>query len=124
MLLFAAPHRSLGLALTHSFSSGPTLPGTYADATYTILPGSAANSTHWTLNVLAKGVSSWANGKLDPASTATNLAYASSINAPATPADPASRFGIHQARGKWSQDLSSAKIANFDALVQKATGGK
>ncbi len=104
--------------------SGHTLPTTYADATYTILPGSASNTTHWTLNVLAKGVSSWDGGKLDPASTATNLAFGSSINAPATPADPASRFGIHQARGKWSHDLSSAKIANFDSLVQKLAGGK
>ncbi len=104
--------------------SGHTLPQTYANATYTVLPGSTVNATHWTINVLAKGVSSWTNGKLDPSSTATNLGYASSINAPATPADPASRFGIHQSRGKWSHDLSSAKIANFDALVQKASGGK
>ncbi|KAH8885314.1 CBD9-like protein [Thozetella sp. PMI_491] len=104
------------------WAAGHTLPTVYASANYTVLPGSVVNATHWTLNVLAKGVSSWTNGKLDPASTATNLAYGSSINPPTTPADPASRFGIHQSKGKWSHDLNGSKIANFDALVQKAAG--
>lgn len=69
------------------------------------------------------GCSSWADasGKtvnLDPTSKAVSFAYASSGTAPAEPANNASRFGIHNAKGKWSHDLSSAKVADFASLVQ------
>ncbi|KAK0614844.1 hypothetical protein B0T17DRAFT_497853 [Bombardia bombarda] len=104
-------------------ASSRTYPQPYTGATYTVLPGSAANSTHWTLNALAKGVSSWSTTKLDPASTAVSFAYAQSAAAPAEPANNASRFSIHQTRGKWSHDLSSAKLANFTSQVAKASGG-
>ncbi|KAK3387921.1 hypothetical protein B0H63DRAFT_559355 [Podospora didyma] len=109
--------------VTSRSASARTYPTAYAAANYTILPGSVANTTHWTLNALAKGVSSWGTTKLDPESKAVSFAYAQSSTAPSTPADPNSRFGIHNTRGKWSHDLSSAKLANFTALVQKAQGG-
>jgi hypothetical protein len=102
-------------------SSARTYPTPYTGATYTVLPGSVANSTHWTLNVLAKGVSSWATTQLNPASTAVSFAYAQSASPPVEPANNASRFSIHNTRGKWSHDLSSAKLANFAELVQKAS---
>ncbi|KAK3935149.1 cellobiose dehydrogenase [Diplogelasinospora grovesii] len=101
-----------------------TYPTAYPDATYTVLPGSTSNSTHWTLNALAKGVSSWGTTKLDPAATAVSLAYAQSAQAPSEPANNASRFSIHQTKAKFSVDLSSCKIANFTALVQKASSAK
>ncbi|GAB1313709.1 Cellobiose dehydrogenase cytochrome domain-containing protein [Madurella fahalii] len=102
-------------------ASARTYPTPYTGATYTVLPGSTANSTHWTLNVLAKGVSSWGNTNLDPSSTAVPFAYAQSAAPPTEPANNASRFSIHNTRGKWSHDLSNAKLANFTELVQRAS---
>lgn len=40
-------------------------------------------------------------------------------NPPADPANNASRFGIHSGKGKWSHDLTTAKLADFDSLVAK-----
>jgi len=78
-----------------------------------------ANSTHWTLTVLARGVSAWGSTKLDP-SAVVPLAYAQAASPPTDPANNASRFSIHNTRGKWSHDLNAAKIANFAELVKKA----
>ena len=107
----------------HSTTSSRTYPTAYTGATYTVLPGSTANSTHWTLNVLAKGVSSWSSTKLNPSSS-VSFAYAQSASPPTEPANNASRFSIHNSRGKWSHDLNNAKIANFTELVQKAASAK
>ncbi|EAQ87070.1 hypothetical protein CHGG_08323 [Chaetomium globosum CBS 148.51] len=80
---------------------------------------STANTTHWTLTVLAKGVSSWGSTNLNPAGT-VSLAYAQSATPPAEPANNATRFSIHNSRGKWTHDLKSAQIANFAELIEKA----
>jgi hypothetical protein len=88
-----------------------------------VLPGSTTNSTHWTLSVLAKGVSSFGSTKLNPAGS-VSLAYAQSATAPTEPANNASRFSIHTAHAKWTLDLKAAQIANFADLVAKATGTK
>jgi hypothetical protein len=77
--------------------------------------------------VLAQGVSTWtdASGKaasLNPAGTAVPLAWGSSSRAVTAPANNASAFAGHDAKGKFAHDLSSAKIANFAALVQKLQG--
>lgn len=88
-----------------------------------MLSGSGANSTHWTLNVLAKGVSAFGNTKLNPAGS-VSLAYAQSTSPPTEPANNASRFSIHNSRGKWTHDLKAAQIANFAALVEKASAPK
>ncbi len=53
-----------------------------------------------------------------------SLAYASSGAAPAEPANNASRCGIHNAKGKFSVDLSAGKNANFDGLVKAAITAK
>lgn len=103
--------------------SSRTYPTPYTGATYTVLPGSGANSTHWTLSVLAKGVSGWSSTKLNPAGS-VSLAYAQSSTPPSEPANNATRFGIHNAKGKWTQDLKSAQIANFAELVAKASATK
>ncbi|KAK3321307.1 hypothetical protein B0T19DRAFT_403861 [Cercophora scortea] len=102
-------------------ASARTYPAVDPAVSYTVLGGSTANATHWTLNALAKGISAWGTTKLDPASTAVTLAYAHSATAP-TSADPTSRFGIHSGHAKWTQDLSSAKIADFGAAVTKVSG--
>ncbi len=100
------------------------MPTAYVGASYTVLPSSKANSTHWQLDVICSGCSSWAGaaGKasLDPAGTAVALAYATSGTAPADPANNASRFGIHNAKGKWTHDLGSAKLADFASIVKAA----
>jgi len=102
-------------------ASARTYPTAYAGATYTVLPNSAVNATHWTLTVLAKGVSAFGSTKLDPAGT-VSLAYAQSVTPPTEPANNASRFSIHNSKGKWSHDLKSAQIADFAELVEKASG--
>ncbi|KAK4149996.1 cellobiose dehydrogenase [Chaetomidium leptoderma] len=104
-------------------ASSRSYPTPFAGATYTVLPGSTANSTHWTLNVLAKGVSAWGGTKLNPAGS-VSLAYAQSASPPNEPANNATRFSIHNSRGKWSHDLKSAQIANFEKLVQKASAAE
>lgn len=108
-------------------NSAHTAPAVYTGATYTVLPTSVTNATHWKLDVLAQGVSSWtdASGKtasLNPASTAASLAWASAARAVTQPANNASAFPGHDAKGKFTADLSSAKLANFAALVQKLQG--
>lgn len=85
-----------------------------------MLSGSTANSTHWTLNVLAKGVSAWGTTKLNPSGT-VSLAYAQAASPPTEPANNASRFSIHTSHQKFSVDLKSAQIANFTQLVEKAS---
>lgn len=117
-------HPREGKTLTDIRHSARTYPTPYAGATYTVLPGSGANATHWTLNALAKGVSSFGTTKLNPSSTAVSLAYAQSGTKPNTPADPNSRFGIHNARGKWSHDFAAAKNADWAALVEKASAAR
>jgi hypothetical protein len=103
------------------------MPTVYDAAKYTLLSG-VVNATHWKMDVVCTGCSSWeAAGKavsLNPESTAQAFAFASSASAPATPADPASRFSIHNTKGKWTHDLAGAKNANFDSLVKAAAGAK
>ncbi|KAK5651981.1 hypothetical protein OQA88_11524 [Cercophora sp. LCS_1] len=118
-LLVAWPNGANAAVATSRRASSRTYPAVATDVTYTVLPGSGANATHWTLNALAKGASSFGTTKLDPASTSVSFAYAQAAGAPSTPADPASRFAIHQSRGKFTHDLAAAKIANFAAAVEK-----
>ncbi|KAL2265114.1 hypothetical protein VTJ83DRAFT_6214 [Remersonia thermophila] len=100
-------------------ASSRSYPGPYAGATYTVLPGTTANNTHWTLSVLAKGVSSWGSTRLDPSST-VRLAYAQAPQPPFQPANNASRFNIHTSRNTFMLDLKSAQVADFAELVAKA----
>lgn len=103
-----------------SGSSARTYPTPYDGAAYTVLPSSGVNSTHWTLSVLAQGVSAWGNTKLDPAGN-VSFAYAQAARPPTEPANNATRFSIHNSRGTWTHDLKSSQIANFDELVGKAS---
>ncbi|KAK4455297.1 hypothetical protein QBC34DRAFT_420108 [Podospora aff. communis PSN243] len=103
-------------------ASARTYPQPATDVTYTVIPSlTKANTTHWTYTAVAKGASSFGTTRLNPASTAVSFAYAQAAGAPATPADPASRFSIHNSRGKFTADLAAAKIADFTALAEKLT---
>jgi len=99
------------------------MPTVYDTAKYQLLSG-VANATHWSLTTLCTGCSSWDQaGKavnLNPSNAAASFAWASATAPPGTPADPASRFGIHNQKGKFTSDLAGAKNANFDALVKAA----
>jgi len=103
------------------------MPAVDAATKYELLSGTA-NTTHWSLTALCTGCSSWAAGaksvNLDPSTAAASFAWATSGTPPSTPADAASRFGIHNAKGKWTHDLAGAKNANFDALVKAAYATK
>lgn len=95
------------------------MPAAYDGASYTVLPSSKTNTTHWQLDVICSGCSTWSGKTLDP-SAATPLAFASSSRAPVNPANNASNFGMHNAKGRWSQDMSAAKLAGFAKLVAAA----
>ncbi|KAK4183733.1 hypothetical protein QBC35DRAFT_525934 [Podospora australis] len=113
------------VVVSSRLATARTYPTAYAGATYTVLPGTVANSTHWTLNVLAKGVTKWGSGagtRLNPSSTAVSFAYAQSRTGPSEPANNQSRFGIHNSRAKWSHNLAEAKISDFAAQVAKLSG--
>ena len=117
-LLVAWPNQANVIASSRK-ASARTYPQVSTDVSYKILAGSGANATHWTLNALAKGASAWGTTKLDPQSSAVPFAYAQSASPPTNPADVASRFSIHQSRGKWSHDLASGRIANFGSAVEQ-----
>ncbi|KAK1775480.1 hypothetical protein QBC45DRAFT_335185 [Copromyces sp. CBS 386.78] len=117
-LLVAWPYQTNVIASSRK-ASARTYPQVSTDVSYKVLAGSGANATHWTLNALAKGASAWGTTKLDPKSTAVPFAYAQSASPPTNPADVASRFSIHQSRGKWSHDLASGRIANFGSAVEQ-----
>ncbi|KAL1890227.1 hypothetical protein Sste5346_008381 [Sporothrix stenoceras] len=109
-----------GAVVSSRRTTGHTMPTAYDGASYTVLPSSKTNATHWQLDVICTGCSSWAGAKtLDPAGTAS-LAWATSATAPADPSNNASRFGIHSAKGKWTQDFGAAKLTGFASLVQAA----
>lgn len=101
-------------------SSSRSYPAPYTGATYAVLPGSTSNSTHWSITVLAQGLSSWGGTNLDPAGT-ISVAYAQSRTPPTEPANNASRFSIHNSHAKWTLDLKASQLANFAELVANAS---
>lgn len=103
-------------------ASARTYPQPSTDVTYTPIPSlTKANTTHWTYTAIAKGASAWGTTKLDPSSTSVTFAYAQAAGAPSEPSNPASRFSIHNSRGKFTADLSAAKVAGYSTLVEKLT---
>ncbi|CAK7222109.1 hypothetical protein SBRCBS47491_004758 [Sporothrix bragantina] len=104
------------------YTTGHTMPTAYTGASYTVLPSTKTNTTHWQLDVICTGCSTWSGKTLDPGAAAS-LAFASAATAPTDPSNNASKFGIHNAKGKWSQDMSAAKLTGFATLVQAAQKG-
>ncbi|KAK4186429.1 cellobiose dehydrogenase [Podospora australis] len=100
------------------WSTGRTVPGAYAGATYTVLPTTTTNATHWQLDVLCRGCSQWTGGALNP-NGVNNLAWAKNTANVNSVSSNTSAFGIHDGRGVFSHDLSVAKIPRgvFDAVA-------
>ncbi|KAL0471185.1 hypothetical protein QR685DRAFT_442051 [Neurospora intermedia] len=117
-LLVSWPYQST-IIVSSRKASARTYPQVSNDVTYKVLAGSGTNATHWTLNALAQGASAWGTTKLDPSSNAVPFAYAQSASPPTNPADAASRFSMHQSKGRWSHDLASGRIANFASAVEQ-----
>lgn len=87
------------------------------------LPSSVSNSTHWRLDVLCSGCSTWTAGSVNPTAATATFAYGMSGSAPAEPANNASRFAAHSAKGRFTIDLASGRQAGFDGLVKSAIAG-
>ncbi len=108
------------LPANHCKTSGHTLPGAYTGASYKTL-SSSKNATHWAIEVLCQGCSQWGtSGKLNAAGTST-LAWAVGTGAVTQPTNNASSFGYHSGRGRFSLDLTTAKVAS-DAFQQYVDG--
>jgi glucose/arabinose dehydrogenase len=96
----------------------------------TYLKGTTTNATHWTVQAVCRGCTSWqANDGSDYAlngTGTTQFAWARGGGAVGTPSDNSSAFPVHQDFGKWTHDLNAARSPNFNAwvssnLVPKAT---
>jgi len=88
--------------------SGHNPPTAYTGTSYTVLSASK-NASHWQVNFLCTGCSTWGTTSLNP-NGVNRLAYATSNRAPATPASNTSSITIHSEKGIMSQDLSVGKV--------------
>lgn len=111
------------------WAASKSSPTPYTGASYTVLPGSKTNTTHWQLDVLCKGCSSWTAGgqtvRLNPAATNQKLAAAYSASKPTTPASNTSAIMRHTGTTSFNFDLAAAKLPNFATLLaayQNKTG--
>ncbi|TLD30888.1 hypothetical protein PspLS_02685 [Pyricularia sp. CBS 133598] len=115
--------RMVNNPLTIAYSdggSGVTIhvsPSPYPGASYEDLPMSTTNATHWRLDTICTGCSSWQGGGLDPASTTAAIAWAMAYAAPAQPSSNTSYIRYHSNRDHISFDLAAANIANFNDVV-------
>jgi hypothetical protein len=106
---------------TNIISGYSSIPGPYADATYTYLKGPEANSTHWTMTARCQGCTIWSSSDGDfniQNQTEAVFAYACSSTPPATPSSNTSAIQVHEQFGIWGHDLSAAKNASFSSWVK------
>ncbi|KAK3935320.1 cellobiose dehydrogenase [Diplogelasinospora grovesii] len=110
------------VTVSSRWATDRTVPAAYRGATYTTL-SSSKNATHWSLEVVCSGCSSWSGGKLSTTDINT-FAWAVSKNAVSQPASNASSFSIHTNVGMFTVDPGVAKVSqsSFDQYVaaQKA----
>lgn len=105
------------------------MPTAYPGATLVVLPNSYTNATHWKLDALCTGCSTWtgannAKSQINPTGAAVSLAWASAAMKPTTPTNKDSNIAKHDAKGVQMFSFSDAKLANFTALVDGyKTGG-
>jgi len=106
-------------------SAGHTPPAAFADTTYKLLPSSSVNATHFKVDAICTGCSSWtvnkATGSLSPTSASVSVAYAQAAKAPTDPKDAASAIGRHDKHAKFTVDMTAAKLASFEDIVAKAS---
>ncbi|KAB5559950.1 hypothetical protein GE09DRAFT_1202985 [Coniochaeta sp. 2T2.1] len=115
-----------GAVVSSRWATGHTLPQPYTGATYTLLPTTTTNTTHFQLDVLCTGCSTWGtttttSSSLNP-NGANTLAWAKGGRAPTTPGSNASSFAYHDDKGVFAHDLSVGKIPRgvFDAIAYDA----
>lgn len=101
--------------------SGIALPLGYDGAEHSYLKGTKTNATHWTVNAICKGCTGWQNNEderyaLNGTGT-TQFAWAYGVSSVEDPARNDSAFNVHAAYGKWIHNLDTARIENFDSLV-------
>lgn len=91
----------------------------YPSATYRTLSASR-NDTHWTVETVCTGCSSWSGGGLSTTGVNT-FAWASSEAAVADPGNPASSFAIHTNVGMFSGSLADATVPRdvFEEYVRR-----
>ncbi|KAI6359072.1 hypothetical protein MCOR25_007167 [Pyricularia grisea] len=112
-----------GVTVSSRWASSMSLPSPYPGALYEKLPMSATNATHWRLDVICTGCSSWQGGGLDPASTTAAIAWAMAYATPGQPSSNTSSIRYHSSRGHIDFDLAAAKIANFNEAISALRGG-
>ncbi|EHA52287.1 hypothetical protein MGG_06206 [Pyricularia oryzae 70-15] len=105
------------VTVSSRWASSMSPPSPYPAASYEKLPMSTTNATHWRLDAICSGCSSWQGGALDPACTTAAIAWAMAHAAPAQPSSNTSSIRYHSSRDHISFDLAAAKIANFNDVV-------
>ncbi|KAH6633857.1 hypothetical protein B0J18DRAFT_452733 [Chaetomium sp. MPI-SDFR-AT-0129] len=103
------------------WASSRTLPTVYSSATYKTVSASN-NGTHWTVETVCSGCSTWSGGSLSTTGTDT-FAWAVGRNAVSQPADPSSSFSVHDTIGTFSGALSQGTVpqATFDEHIKNAS---
>ncbi|KAK4234258.1 hypothetical protein C8A03DRAFT_18803 [Achaetomium macrosporum] len=112
------PNGNTGVTVSSRWANARTQPTLYPQATYRILSASR-NATHWTVETVCSGCSTWSDGALNP-SGSQSFAWAVSRTAVPQPANTASSFSVHDNYGVFSGSMSLAKVpkAAFDAYVR------
>ncbi|TLS30647.1 hypothetical protein PpBr36_03052 [Pyricularia pennisetigena] len=111
-----------GVTVSSRWASSKSSPSPYSGASYETLPMSTTNATHWRLDAICTGCSSWHGGELDPASSTAAIGWAMAYAAPTQPANNTSSIRYHSSRDRISFDLAAAKIANFNEAVNSLRG--
>lgn len=103
------------------YNRSRSLPTVYSSATYKTVSASN-NGTHWTVETVCSGCSTWSGGSLSTTGTDT-FAWAVGRNAVSQPADPGSSFSVHDTIGTFSGALSQGTVpqATFDEHVKNAS---
>ncbi|KAF2196480.1 cellulose binding iron reductase-like protein [Delitschia confertaspora ATCC 74209] len=103
------------------FAYSISLPQGYDGAEYKLLKGTMSNSTHWTMNAVCSGCTSWISN--DDSVFALNgtgtveFAWAQGTNGVENSANNGSAFNVHAAFGKWTHDLGAARSSSFSSWV-------
>jgi hypothetical protein len=123
------PHPSATTSRLTSRFSSHSQPQPYSGATYEIFKtGTHANSSHWQVTAKCTGCAAYTSGssrstrRLNPKGQ-NQLAFATSPQKPAQPANPNSTFPLHDVQRAWYHDFAPASNPQFATLVAK-NGGK
>jgi hypothetical protein len=108
------------VTLSSRYATGYRLPDVYNDAKYVVnWASTGVNATHWYLTGVCTGCSKWSAKSITP-SASVPLAWGVSTRAVTAPANPASAFSAHTAKGKFTFDFTAAKADNFETATKPA----